>query len=167
MGRTEESIEPAELHSLLMRLHLPEPVSYGSDEYATVAAVCEATGESEQRVWEVLRQIREEDISSRIEQRLREAEEPLYRVERPGFERDPLDTTTNLLARRGAIRTILDGLPRADSKSQAKPSKVQAKHDMPSRLAAYFVLAWTIAFLGLIGLVALIAELHALVTQAH
>ena len=83
----EDEISLDELKLLMERLHAPEPEAADPpDHVATVEAVCEATGESEERVWQVLKQIREEDLQSRVSERLREAEEPTYRVELPGFE---------------------------------------------------------------------------------
>jgi hypothetical protein len=57
---------------------------------ATVEAVAEATGVPLARVQAELASLREEDLESRLTERLREAEAPLYSVERPGHVRDPL-----------------------------------------------------------------------------
>ena len=152
----DESILPDELTPLLTKLHARETPLDQPDEYATVAAVCEATGVSPERVWEVLEEIRHQDLEARIEQRLREAEEPLYRVERPGTFSDPLDSSTNLLARRRAIKTILDHLPKVDRhprhSEKLKVSNENKKPAIGERLAGNIVLITTLLlFLATIG----------------
>jgi len=151
-----ESIQPDELTLLLTKLHAPETPIESPDEYATVAAVCEATGCSAQRVWEVLEEIRQQDLEARVEQRLREAEEPLYRVERPGTYFDPLDSTTNVLARRRAVKTVLDRIPKADRVGPDPHHQRRVEEDksaaVTSRFAGNIVLIATLLiFLVAVG----------------
>lgn len=134
---------PDELSALLLRLHSAEAPIEQPDDYATVAAVCEATGETPHRVREILEQIREEDLESRIEERLREAEEPLYRVERPGVFNDPLDSSTNMLARRRAVKTILDKIPRADRRNE-QFMKADQPYEQGAKVAGNVVLITTL-----------------------
>lgn len=166
--KQDDSIQPDELQQLLLLLHAPETPIEKPDAYATVAAVCEATGESSHRVWEVLEQIRQEDLEARIQQRLQDAEEPLYRVERPGDYRDPLDSTTNILARRRAVKTILDKLPRAD---KIYPKVISQQTDQPQQrafnFAAFLVLAGTFVLIALVAIVAAIGVMHAMATPVR
>jgi hypothetical protein len=158
--RESDSIQPDELQSLLLRLHAPEMPIEPPDDYATVAAVCEATGESAYRVREILEQIRQEDLESRIEARLREAEEPLYRVERPGTYADPLDSTTNMLARRRAIKTILDKIPKVDVKRSADAKQKEFHADQGSRFAGNLVLVTTLLLFLVVIVVAVVVVLR-------
>lgn len=138
--RHDEAIDPEELGVLLDRLHEVDEVPEGPDHHATVAAVCEATGQSFNRVWEVLEQIRREDMEARLSQRLREMEEPLYRVERPGFDRDPLSRHT-ASGRERTFNSLLDKLPKPGEENKVPPkSKHGAVHERVSWWIAYAVL---------------------------
>lgn len=152
--RREDEISLDELKVLMERLHAPEPEPDDStpDHAATVEAVCEATGESEERVWQVLRQIRDEDLQTRLSERLREAEEPTYRVERPGFERDPL-AALNFIRRTKEFDSALDELGKNRVKSKRKI--VPTTHDRVSELIAVLILLFVvtaIVFLFILGL---------------
>lgn len=137
--RREDELTLEELKVLMERLHAPEPepVDKTPDHAATVEAVCEATGESEERVWQVLRHIREEDLQTQLADRLREAEEPTYRVERPGFERDPL-AALNFIRRTKEFDSALDELGKSRSKSKRKIAPTA--HDRVSELIAILIL---------------------------
>ena len=135
----DESIAPGELGELLHRLQGSELPFDPPDDNATVAAVCELSGVSAHRVWEVLDQIREEDLESRIAEKLRELEEPLYRVERPGFSRDPLSSVSPF-GRRKAFDSVLDRLPRRQHVAPAKKAEQPTHHDTASRWVATLVL---------------------------
>lgn len=54
----------------------------GDPDHVTVSSICEATGESESRVREVLASLRQESETDQLVRRLREVEEPMFRVER-------------------------------------------------------------------------------------
>ncbi len=84
------------------------------DDWVTIRAISEATGHSEHEIESVLLTIRRENMASQISARLRELEEPLYRVERPGHYRpDPVAPAL----RAQQINTILDRiLPEGKSK---------------------------------------------------
>src|SRR5690348_14090534 len=109
MHRSE--ISPDELNCLLQRLHAPDHIPEQEEDHVTVAAVCELTGAAEDEVWDLLERIREEDIEARVVERLRELEEPLYRVERPGFVDDSL-TRPLISNRRRILNSVLDQLPK-------------------------------------------------------
>jgi hypothetical protein len=147
----DEALTPGELHELLHRLHCQEDEAVPADPYATVAAVCEATGEPPQRVWDVLQRMRDEDLRSRVEQRLKEAEEPLYRVERPGFSQDPLGRGS-LAGRERAVTTILDRLPRVDAPQSTPPKKIESsRHQILSEWLASFILLGLTLMLLVLG----------------
>jgi len=131
-----------ELTTLLRRIEEFEQLtSREPDVVATVDAVCEATGAHPNRVRDLLEQIRREDIESRLAQRLREAEEPMYRVERPGFETDPLSRHT-YLGRERTLTTLLETLPRPDRPTTRRPLKlVETPEDRIASRLALMVLA--------------------------
>lgn len=143
----DESIEAEELRALLERLHAPAPPVEQPDHYATVTAVCEATGHTAEEVWRVLEKLREEDMEARLAQRLREVEEPLYRVERPGKSEDPLSSAT-LMGRRRMFNSILDTVPRTPGKAVKRPLKLG--EDQASKLASWLVLALTLLLFAIV-----------------
>lgn len=87
-----DTVTPLELTALLSELHEPDSwMGEEDDDHVTVSAVAEATGRSETEIQELLERLREEDKEIRLSRALREMEEPLYRVERPGpTPHDPL-----------------------------------------------------------------------------
>ncbi|HMS54615.1 MAG TPA: hypothetical protein PKA27_04375 [Fimbriimonadaceae bacterium] len=122
-----EDLSEAELHELLVRLEFEDRESEVRDHHATVDAVCEATGASRTRVWEILDQIREDDLESRIAMRIREAEEPLFRVERPGHTTSPI-STAHIPSRRRTFSTLLDHVKR-DHEIKGKASLKETKEN--------------------------------------
>jgi len=90
----ERSIGPDELQRLLNEFDGWTDLADNAettDDQVTVEAVAEATGRSRAEVLEALERIRAEDAELRLSLALRELEEPLHRVERPGHaEPDPL-----------------------------------------------------------------------------
>jgi hypothetical protein len=135
-----EAIDARELQELLNRIYPLErtPGDLVPDDHATVAAVCEATGESEDRVWDLLTAIRREDMEARLAERIREAEEPLYRVERPGFQRDPLQGLP-FFRRTRAFESELDNLGQTqDRKKRTKPKP--SNHEVAANFAATAIL---------------------------
>lgn len=152
-------IEPQELRPLLEQLHSPETSVHQVDERATVAAVSEATGLPETQVWDALHKLRSEDLQARLAERLREAEEPLYRVERPGFTAE----TPTFLGRQRAFQSILDTVPRLDSQKQAKLApKQETADERASRWAARLVLAFMLLMFAVVGVVAIFTALRGL-----
>lgn len=141
---SSEELTPAELTALLLRLEGIESQKELSDSYATVAAVCEATGESPHRVAALLEDIRSEDMKARVLARLRELEEPTFRVERPGHESQSSATQT-YLAREQTLSTVLEKHVKPARREPALPAKESASASLAS-MAAYFALA-TVMFL--------------------
>ena len=146
--RGSSLITPEELTELLHRLHSEDATRDIVDDQVTVAAVCEATDESQERVWLLLEEIRRDDIESRLAEKLREAEEPLFRVERPGFTSDPLSKPT-WSNRQRAFSSILDHLPRPQRPKKTKVAKTIAdtSADRQARALAFILL---LLMLGLI-----------------
>lgn len=148
-----ESIAPEELHALLHRLHADEyeqALEDGPDDHATVSAVCEVTGHSPQRVLQILEDIRREDRESRVAERLREIEEPLYRVERPGADTDPLNKPT-FANRQRVFQSILDTVPRPEGKIKVnRKEQVTAQDKLSSWIGMIVVLLVLALTLGLI-----------------
>ncbi len=118
-----ESFEPAdtyfnpvseeELRALLFRLHGdPEPVEREIPEsQVTIDAICEATGLSVLEVERALQEVRTEDREAELARRIRELEEPTFRVERPGHAApDPLRQRP--LVRGKLFSNLLDELPK-------------------------------------------------------
>lgn len=119
------------------------------DDWVTISAISEATGHSTEEIEEVLIRIRRETLSCKISQRLRELEEPLYRVERPGHHKpDPSAPAIRITQ----INTILDKiLP--ESKKTARTRKnleITATDRIASGIAIFVGL---IVVLGTIGLI--------------
>lgn len=145
----EEALTPVELGELLRRLH-PDDFQESferKDDFATVSAVCEATGHDPDKVWDALEDIRREDVESRLAQRLREAEEPLHRVERPGHETDPL-RGANLLNRASHYETFLDFVQKKSSRPKvAKKFEVDRLSAILTTLIMFTV---AVAFIGLL-----------------
>lgn len=133
-----EVLNEAELRLVLERLDaVHEPIVEDVDHHATVAAVCEATGASRARVWEILEQIREDDLEARIALRIREAEEPLFRVERPGHTSEPI-STARLSTRRRTFESLLDHVKRDhDTKG-----KVPRKETMDNRAFEFMAICF-------------------------
>lgn len=160
-----ESIQPEELQALLVRLHAPDHSFEPKDDYATVSAVCEATGQSWDRVWEVLAEIRELDLEAKIHRRLQEAEEPLYRVERPDTAVNPVENSMSKWARQRTARTILDKIPRPEHVRKRDHQDIRA--EASSRAAGNFILFATILLLVVIGVIAVIGVMQGLPTPGR
>lgn len=88
------------------------------DDWVTIDSIAEATGHPESEIERVLFEIRRENMASRISERLRELEEPLYRVERPGHHRPDASAPAIRIAQ---INTILDRiLPEGKAKIKSR-----------------------------------------------
>ncbi|CAN5649941.1 hypothetical protein BH11ARM2_BH11ARM2_11940 [soil metagenome] len=99
-----EVLAENELAPLLQRLTMDEPTPE-KPIVTTVRDVAEATGLSESEVRAALREMRR----ARLSEELRILEEPLYRVERPGFaEFDPIPS---YLTRERLMDSYLDPRP--------------------------------------------------------
>lgn len=152
-----EDLTPGELRRLLERIDGIDTRQEPPDPHATVTAVCEATGASPHVVIDLLEEIRREDVAQRVSERLRELEEPLFRVERPGPE-SPSSSSLRYFAREKTLNTILDGLPTVDR----KPVKVTyrpTREERANHLISAIVLGgMTLLFLCLIvvGIVRLV-----------
>jgi len=142
-----EELTADEVRRLLERLEGIESAEEPTDIFATVNAVCEATGESPALVRQLLDDIRREDLAARVTTKLRELEEPLYRVERPGFETRESATQT-YLARQRTLNTILDREIVPKRKPADKPAPKTPAERM-SALAAFVVLGLTIGMIVL------------------
>ncbi|MBS1714838.1 MAG: hypothetical protein JST30_10945 [Armatimonadetes bacterium] len=93
-----------------------------SDDSVTVEAVAEATGRSKSEVLDALERLRAEDAERRLSLALRELEEPLHRVERPGHaEPDPLAQHFRM-PKGQSLSPLLDDLARR-SKAASKLSR--------------------------------------------
>lgn len=92
-----DEVSEQELKPLLHELHeqgswISQLEPEGSDDEVTVAAVADATGLPVAYVQAALDRLRESDSVTRLSRAVKELEEPLYRVERPGLSQvDPLD----------------------------------------------------------------------------
>lgn len=121
------------------------------DEWVTIAAICEATGHNEAEISALLHDLRRQELASRISTRLRELEEPLYSVERPGHHRpDP----SAPLIRIEQINTILDRLV---PKSELIKRKSKALEPTTTERTASLI-ATVFALLILVGSVLLIVQ---------
>lgn len=87
------------------------------DDWATVEAICEATGHRPDEVQRVLEKLRREDLASRISTQLRELEEPTFRVERPGHHKPSASAP---MIRFEQINTILDRIAPANKSTRHK-----------------------------------------------
>jgi hypothetical protein len=119
------------------------------DEWVTVKSICEATGHSESEIETVLLAIRRENLASKVSERLRELEEPLYRVERPGHHKpDPSAPALRIQQ----INTILDRIM-PEEKAKAKIRK-HLEPTMTDRVASGIALIiGAIVVLVTIGLI--------------
>jgi hypothetical protein len=136
----DAQVSPEELTRLLERLEgLDEPVS---DHASTVSAVVEATGYSSRRVWEALQQIRSEDLEARLAAKLRELEEPLYRVERP-YNPAEKPLAASYAHRHRILRSLLDDLPRPGEPRVRRPV---GKPDLAERAAGGIAMALLAGF---------------------
>lgn len=144
-------IDDDELRALLERLHahLDMPIEEPQATSVTIRDVVEATGLSQTDIQRALEDLREE----RLTRVLNELEEPLHRVERPGHT--PVDPVSRLRSDRryGAIRSILDHLPRADMvvfKSIRKRSDEEIREDHAHHRTSMLVIWILMALMGLV-----------------
>lgn len=153
------SVQADELLPLLERLQTPHLPKELPDDYATVAAVAEAIGCSESEVWDALNNLRNEDLEARLAERLREAEEPLYRVERPGLNPEP----PTFIGRQRAFQSILDTLPPLNpQKRSTVAKKMESAEERASRWAAWLILALTLLMFLVVGIVAVFTAIRGL-----
>jgi len=139
-----EELTPDEVRRLLESLEGIETNEEPPDTYATVTAVCEATGESPALVRQLVEDIRRQDLAARVATKLRELEEPTFRVERPGFETRASATQT-YLARQRTLDTILDRPVKQKKPADKDLAKTPA--EKMSTAAAFLVLAITVGLL--------------------
>lgn len=116
-------VNATELHLLLERLEGLQELLTPEQEGASLDAISEATGYSRDHIDHVLQDIRREDMAERVRERLREMEEPLYRVERPTTEKRQ-DLMLDYFSREATVSTILDKVqPRTPiRRSEPKPT---------------------------------------------
>lgn len=142
-------LNAGELRTLLERLGEVDLEPPGSEE-PTVEDVAEALGHEPQFIENMLREQRAIDRESRISEALREMEEPLYRVERPGLNQSDPMSRHNPIHRQRVITTILDHLPRADHPKRRQKVTEDTKHDHAMRAFAYlFLTAMALIFVAL------------------
>ena len=118
------------------------------DEWVTVDAICEATGHNPTEVSRILYQHRRAILASRISERLRELEEPLYRVERPGHHKP--DSSAPVI-RVEQINTILDKLLPKQSYTRKSKALQTTLSDRVASAIALFIGA--IVVLGTLALI--------------
>ena len=141
-------VEAEELVALLERLHDPHSaVEMAVDDHITVQDVAEATGMPVQDVLDALSKVRDDNYEARLAAKLRELEEPMYRVERPGpATADPLSSPISSL-RRKDFSSILDHLPKFDpNKILLRRALKETPHERSAKAVAQAIL-WTIFFL--------------------
>ena len=140
VGPIPNEVSEDELVPLLHELN--EAGSWNSDtcDTTTVAAVAEATGHSEAYVQETLERMRDEDLQARLAQTLREMEEPLYRVERPGHTpNDPIMRQFQL--RPGeSLSPLLDSLAKKSAKKKLTAKKLSDSTDVGSKIMANVIM---------------------------
>lgn len=148
-------VTPLELTALLSELHEPDSwMGEEDDDHVTVSAVAEATGHSETEIQDLLERLREEDKEIRLARALREMEEPLYRVERPGpTPHDPLAAHFRLRPGQ-SLSPLLDGL--AKKRKTAKKVAEDKSSELVGRIILY-------VFAGLFLALCLAALLRVLV----
>lgn len=144
-------VEAEELVAVLERLHDPHSVAeVALDDHITVQDVAEATGLPVEDVLDALSKVRDENHEARLAAKLRELEEPMYRVERPGPS--PIDPLSSLISpiRRKDFSSILDHLPKFDpNKIPLRRSLKETPHEKSASVVAYAIL-WIMFFLLLV-----------------
>ncbi|MFM9871855.1 MAG: hypothetical protein ACKVQS_00155 [Fimbriimonadaceae bacterium] len=134
-----------------LRLEAHEASPY--DDWVTIKAICEATGHSENEIEGVLYDIRRANLASKISERLRELEEPLYRVERPGHSRPDPSAPALRIAQ---IDTILDKLLPVNQKHVRRHKNLEPT--LSDRIASTIALIiGLIVVVGTIGLIVMTA----------
>lgn len=121
------------------------------DDWVTIESICEATGHRPHEVAQILYEHRRAELASRISDRLRELEEPLYRVERPGHHK-PNSSMPGLRVEQ--VNTILDRL-------LPKQNYINRKKSLEANLSDRIATAFAIIIGGVVILVTV-----ALVIQA-
>lgn len=127
--------------------------SIGGDELngeVTVEAVSEATGLPISQVVEALERLRESDEETRLMRTLRELEEPLYRVERPGNA--PVDPLAKHFRAsiQGPLFPSLDSLVKQRKKQTMKPKDVYKVTPGEERTAAAIVILFLAVFIAVV-----------------
>lgn len=141
-------VSESELRMLLLELHEEGCTLRERDDEATVEAVAEATGHSADHVANVLQTIRTEDYEARLSRRLRELEEPLHRVERPGHAPpDPMASYFKLNPGE-SLSPLLDRLKKTGRQPVKKSVKTPpTQSDLLSRVMANFVMLLFLAII--------------------
>ena len=136
--KPEEEVRPAgwlgaeELQRLLTELEgVGDATALESqdapDDWVTVEAVAEATNRSTAEVHEALEKLRSEDAEHRLSLALRELEEPLHRVERPGHSNpDPLAQHFRI-PRGQSLSPLLDDLARRSKIASKLSRRIRSK----------------------------------------
>lgn len=151
-----------ELRILLERLQRAETLEEETARYhelgkITVEDVAEAVGMHPDVVAQELDAMHQEWMESRVSGVLRELEEPLYRVERPGVEiKSGLDSP---LLRMKSVQTLASKLREDSTINRKKVDHTPSKQD---RLIANFILA---GFGILFGILAIKAVYFALMNR--
>lgn len=148
-------VNATELHLLLERLEGIQELLTPEEEGASLDAISEATGYSRDHIDHVLQEIRREDMAERVRERLREMEEPLYRVERPTTEKRQ-DIMLDYFSREATVSTILD-------KVQPRPP---VRRPEPKRGSS--PIEWASAFLVMsVALMSIVLLVGAIVMMSH
>ena len=126
--------DPAVLTELVRRLGNVEPRRTSSDpDHVCVTDVAEALGVTSAEVSRELDRIQDERHRERVSVALREIEEPLYRVERPGH--GPTVAHQDPLMR---IRTVRDLSARHTETSQPNKPVERKSPDRATKISAFF-----------------------------
>ncbi len=148
-------VSPDELRDVLQRLsgvdqgEIPHP-----DGYVTAEAIAEATGYTVESIQEILDHLRDQDRQAELARRLRELEEPIYRVERPGIPpNDPL-STYNPMRRTQMMSDLLDSLPHPDRPKVKR--KLNIPEDRVSKMLTTVVLAIFVVVFVALSLIAVV-----------
>lgn len=120
------------------------------EDWATIDAICETTGHRPEEVERILGQIRRADLASRISTRLRELEEPTFRVERPGHH---LPSASAPVLRVEQINTIVD---RLSSSKKSVSHKIAASTTLGEKIIS--TAGAVIALLIVLGILAVIVQ---------
>lgn len=119
------------------------------DDHVSIEAIAEATGLTIRAVELALEEVRRCDQEAELARRIRELEEPLYRVERPGHPPpDPVARTIG--SRRQMFSTLLDDLPKVGERPHRKMKREDtAQERLAGRVANIVLVAFLTVFVAL------------------
>lgn len=152
-SESSEKLTSAELRALLEKMEPIDEVDRAMGEFddtVTVGAVSEATGMRPEDVMDILSEVREQMAEARMADAIRELEEPLFRVERPGHATPDGSRHLPPLSRARLFSSLLDDVVKA------RRPRVKLKDERGERQAALIQNVILIVFgLILIGVLVL------------